>query len=92
MVNEAIGLAAFVVGTLALIVAIVGLVLALAMKFSTHQVTWKTLDEGEREDPFEEALNFEGPEELGANPNKKGYIPEDDDLVDLDDPSVTSGF
>jgi len=86
-----VAIGGLIVGVIALFFGVAAFVLAMAMKMSTHQVTWRSLDEN-KEDPFEEDLpRFEDEPVSGRNPNKRAR-PEsaDEDLEDLDDPRVTS--
>jgi hypothetical protein len=84
-----IGIAALILAILALVAGGAALAYVVGMKNSTHQVVWKDVEppkETEDDDPF----IYDPP--IDANPNKKIKTKpkEDDDLVDLDDPAVTS--
>ena len=93
MSNEMVAglaIAALLVGAIALVLGLGAFVLALAMKMSTHQVTWKTVGDESSEDPFQEELPMFSEPELGENPNKRMKREEEEDFADLDDPSISS--
>ena len=80
---------------IALIVSVVSLAFVIGLKNSTHQVVWKPVDEPKDDDPFDFNNNLYPEDEELVNPNKriKKEVKEDEeDLVDLTDPTVTSGF
>lgn len=85
-----IGIAALIIGTLALIAGGAALAIVIGLKNSTHQVVWKPLEPEKHEDPFTEEAEEE---ELTENPNKRIKRQNDEeDFADLDDPTVTSNF
>ena len=83
-----LGISALAVSIAGLVVGCIALSAVIGLKNSTHQVTWKEIEPAkEADDPFQ--VEEEPIAEM--NPNKR-IKTEEEDLVDLDDPAITSGF
>lgn len=97
MNTEVIALTALIIGILAFLFGTAALSLALATKFSTHQIVWKEAPI-HSDDPFKDEDESENkPFEPFENPNKRlKAVPkdvlQDTDFADLDDPTVSSNF
>lgn len=82
-----LGISALAVSIAGLVIGCLALSAVIGLKNSTHQVTWKEIEPAKAEDPFQ--VEEEPIAEM--NPNKR-IKTEEEDLVDLDDPAITSGF
>lgn len=92
MINTVLAVSAISVSIAALVIGSAALAFVIGLSRSTHQVVWKEASPQKDEvDPFQ--VEDEEPTEFFHNPNKRiKKETEDEDLVDLTDPSVSSGF
>jgi hypothetical protein len=99
----AFAVAALIIGAIALIISCVGLAIIVGLKNSTHQVTFKTLEElkGEKLEPEADPFKTYMEEvDMTKNPNKRltkiegaeggKVLNMKEDFADLDDPENIS--